>query len=109
MVDCRAAVNVDAVCQRCLEAFRLPVEVEVTLLLLGIDEDADGYDECEVWELQEKLLRPRDIVEELLVMALPLSAMHTDSSSCRALTRRNDDGEMTTPFAALREQMERNR
>ena len=106
-VECELTVTVDAVCQRCLEAFRLPLETEAKLLLLELDETADGYDEYEVWELEEKVLRPLDIVEEMLVMALPFAAMHVESASCKVLTsaaEANED-EMTTPFAALREQM----
>ena len=107
MVKCRARVAVDAVCQRCLEAFRLPLEVEADLLLLGLEQDADGFDELEVWELEESLLQPQDIVEELLIMALPLSAMHVDSDSCKALSPEAEESaeKMTTPFAALRDQM----
>ena len=106
-VRCLASVTVDVVCQRCLEAFRLPLQVEVDLLLLELDQEVDGYDDYEVWELEERLLRPLDIVEELLIMALPFSAMHTESAACRALPANEQGGaeEMTTPFAALREQM----
>ena len=104
---CRVAVTVDAVCQRCLEPFRLPLEAEADLLLLRLDQEADGYDEYEVWELEEKLLRPQDIVEEMLIMAMPFSAMHVESLACRALSPEKGEGaeEMTTPFAALRDQM----
>ena len=106
VVECRLAVTVDAVCQRCLDGFRLPLEVEASLLLLGLDETADGYDEYEVWELEENTLRPQDIVEELLIMAMPFAAMHIDSASCKALSAEADDNEdMTRPFAALRAQM----
>ena len=106
-VTCRVSAEVDAVCQRCLERFRLPLEAEAGLLLLELEQAADGYDEYEVWELEERLLRPQDIVEEMLIMALPFAAMHTDSASCRALSSpaTSDAEEMTTPFAALREQM----
>ena len=106
-VDCHVKTTVTAVCQRCLKAFRLPLEVETGLLLLEYDREADGYDEYEVWELEEPLLRPQDIVEELLTMAMPFAAMHAESAACRALTSTAEDGdeEMTTPFAALREQM----
>ena len=106
-VSCQVAVTVDAVCQRCLEAFRLPLEAEAELLLLALEQDAHGYEEYEVWELEEKQLRPQDIVEELLIMALPFSAMHVESKACKALspaTARSAE-KMTTPFAALREQM----
>ena len=106
-VSCRAELTVDAVCQRCLEAFRLPLEAEGDLLLLKLEQAIDGYDEYEVWELEEQLLRPLDIVEELLIMAMPFSAMHTESTACKALTPAEEETaeETTTPFAALREQM----
>jgi uncharacterized metal-binding protein YceD (DUF177 family) len=108
VASCRAAVTVDLVCQRCLETFELPLEVEGKLLLLEFDQEVEGYDEYEVWELEELLLRPLDIVEELLIMALPFTAMHTESAACRALPAAAQEAaeEMTTPFAALREQME---
>jgi uncharacterized protein len=110
MVACRLEATVDLVCQRCLEVFRQPLAAETNLLLLDFDQEANGYDEYEVWELEEPLLRPQDIVEELLIMALPFAATHAESASCRALAAdaREDAGEeMTTPFAALREQMAR--
>ena len=85
----------------------MPLEADTKLLLLELEQDADGYDEYEVWELEERLLRPLDIVEELLIMALPFSAMHAESAACRALSGDTPDNaeKMTTPFAALREQM----
>jgi uncharacterized metal-binding protein YceD (DUF177 family) len=106
-VHCRVATNAHALCQRCLEPFRLPLESEVNLLLLDMEQDVDGYGDHEVWELEEKLLRPRDIAEELLIMALPFSALHTESAACRTLSPGMEDSaeKMTTPFAALREQM----
>jgi uncharacterized metal-binding protein YceD (DUF177 family) len=105
--SCRVGVTVDAVCQRCLEAFRLPLEVDADLLLLEFEQDADGFDELEVWELEDTLVRPQDIVEEMLIMALPFSAMHVDSGSCKALSPEAEESaeKITTPFAALRDQM----
>jgi uncharacterized metal-binding protein YceD (DUF177 family) len=106
-VRCIARTEVDAVCQRCLEPFRLPLEAEAELLLLELEQAVDGFEEYEVWELEETLLRPLDIVEELLVMALPFAAMHVESAACKVLSPADEDSavEMTTPFAALREQM----
>ncbi len=103
---CRVAVSVDAVCQRCLEAFQLPLETEANLLLLELQETGEEYEDHEVWELDEETLRPLDIVQELLIMAMPFSAMHVDSASCKALSAATDEREkMTKPFAALRAQM----
>jgi len=64
-----------------------------------------------VWELEDTLLRPQDLVEELLIMAVPFSAMHTESAACRALAPVAEQAadEMTTPFAALREQMDKDK
>jgi uncharacterized metal-binding protein YceD (DUF177 family) len=107
MVKCRVTATVDAVCQRCLEAFRLPLETEADLLLLGIEQEAEGYAEYEVWELEEGLLQPQSIVEEMLIMALPFAAMHVESAACKALSPvvAESADDVTTPFAALREQM----
>lgn len=102
----RLTFSVDAVCQRCLEAFRLPLETEARLLLLDHQAMVEGYEDYEVWELEESVFQPLDIVEELLIMALPLAAMHGDMESCRALPLPvSDRQERTTPFANLRSQM----
>lgn len=105
---CRVTVTIDALCQRCLEAFRLPLEAEADLLLLELEQAVEGYEEYEVWELEDSLLQPGDIVEEMLIMALPFSAMHADAVACRALLPESETSaaEMTTPFAALRAQMD---
>lgn len=112
MVTGSATANVGAVCQRCLEPFQLQLEIEAKLLLLGADESADGYDDFEVWELNEQTIRPQDIVEELLIMAMPLSAMHDKMGECKAFLSvgesADDAEELVTPFAALRSQMNRN-
>ncbi|MBT5862217.1 MAG: hypothetical protein HOH37_04895 [Gammaproteobacteria bacterium] len=109
MVTGSARVTVDAVCQRCLEPMQFEVQIEPKLLLLSSEQSVDGYDEFEVWELAETELRPKDIVEELLIMALPLSAMHNKTADCKVLSV-NDEGreELVRPFATLRSQMIQN-
>jgi len=109
MVSGNAKASIGAVCQRCLQPFQLRLEVEPRLLLLGSDETADGYDEFEVWELEEQTMRPQDVVEELFIMAMPLAAMHDNSTECKVLTSSDDDREeLVKPFAALRAQMTQN-
>ncbi len=105
--------DVAAVCQRCLEPFQLELEIEPTLLLLGAEQSADGYDDIEVWELEEQTLRPQDIVEELLIMAMPLSAMHDNMADCKAFETAapsavEDAEDLVRPFAALRSQISQN-
>jgi uncharacterized metal-binding protein YceD (DUF177 family) len=114
MVSGRVTADVAAVCQRCLEPFQLQLEIEPELLLLEIQQSADGYDDYEVWELDEQTMQPQDIVEELLIMAMPFSAMHDNMADCRVFLSADssddpadDDGteKLVKPFAALRSQM----
>lgn len=104
-----ATAEVSAVCQRCLQPFRLTLAIEPRLLLLDRQQTVDGYDEFEVWELEEQGVRPQDLVEELLIMALPFSAMHDNTAACKAFAAQAENAdELTRPFAALRSQMRQN-
>ncbi|NIL92977.1 MAG: hypothetical protein GTO71_00705 [Woeseiaceae bacterium] len=100
------SATIDVVCQRCLEPLSLPLAVELKLLFAA-DEAVDGGDDFEVWELDEESIRPLDVVEEALIMALPLAAMH-DNEKCRSPDEA-EAGESVTirPFAALKSQMEK--
>lgn len=95
------------VCQRCLEPFAMTLTVEPKLLLLDVDDNVVGFDEYEVWETEDDVVCPADVVEELLIMAMPFAAMHDNSKECKALAS-SDDGamEMKKPFATLRQQMQ---
>ena len=99
--------TIDAVCQRCLEPLRLPLRAELRLLFASDTGTPTGDEEFDVWELEEDTLRPLDLVEEVLIMALPLAARHVDDAACRATDGPDEEpGEMTRPFAGLKAQME---
>jgi len=113
MLTGSVTADVDAVCQRCLEPFQLKLEIEPRLLLLDVAQVNVGYEDFEVWELDETTMRPQDIVEELLIMATPFSAMHGSMADCKAFLTvgppDDDVGEdLLKPFAALRSQMTQN-
>ena len=100
--------TVDAVCQRCLEPFRLPLAVELKLLFTGGADDFAETDGFEVWELDEDRLCPFDLVEEALVMAMPLAALHVDDPACTGQEPEGTaEASTTRPFASLRAQMEK--
>ncbi len=102
----QVGVELDAVCQRCLEPFRQRIEIEPRLLLLKADEAVAEFDDYEVWELEEDTLRPLDVVEELLIMAMPFSAMHDNMADCKAFSAAIENvTEIRRPFAALGAQM----
>lgn len=100
-------VTLDAVCQRCLEPFRLALAVELRLLPTTVGQGVTAGADFEVWELDEATICPADIVEEVLIMALPLSAMHEDAEACGGYEPAEEQVEQTTrPFAALKAQLE---
>lgn len=102
-----------SVCQRCLRAFEWRLATTLRLLLVEAGEDAGGVDGFEVWELDGGDARPVEIVDETLVMAMPLSVRHDEADDCVGLRAADLQGaapratgeRMTTPFAGLAEQM----
>jgi uncharacterized metal-binding protein YceD (DUF177 family) len=110
-LDLSVTTAVAAVCQRCLKPFEMPVATALQLLLGAPDETLEGRDGYEIWELSDDEVSPLEIVEEALIMALPFSAMHENTSNCVELDTtqvdaKSVDEEMTRPFASLRAQMD---
>lgn len=104
----RASARIAGVCQRCLEPFVMPLET--TFSIVFADESrADEFPDFEIWELEDGKIRPLDVVEETLVMALPLAPAHETKTSCGPLAKRLEAGTKDTarPFAGLRGQMEK--
>jgi uncharacterized metal-binding protein YceD (DUF177 family) len=107
MVEGEVAGTIDAVCQRCLDGMKLALSVELRLLFGDVDSTRSADDGFEVWELEEETFRPLDLVEEALIMAMPLSAMHEEESGCHGPESSDTGaGEKIRPFAALKAQME---
>jgi len=90
----RVAASVTLVCQRCLEPFDLSLTTDLNLLLSAAGDDAIESNEFEVWEFDDDVVSPEDIVEEALIMALPLSPRHTSRDQCTGLSdsRWSDSG-----------------
>ena len=104
-LDGRAAARIAAVCQRCLEPFDQTLHTDLKLVLLKPGDEAAEVPGFEAWELDDPVLRPIDIVDEALVMAMPLAAMH--ETDCRPMfgSTPRDPGTTTRPFADLRSRM----
>jgi len=104
------AVTVDAVCQRCLEPFRLTLSTELRLLPTRVGQGVSGSADFDVWELDEDTICPAEIVEEVLIMAMPLSAMHDSAEACGGYEPADEQVEQTTkPFAELRAQLDQDK
>lgn len=100
--------SIPAICQRCLKPFALPLWASLDLLYAKADEEVEGDGGVEIWELEEDLLRPLDVVEEALVLAIPFAPMHQEARICEPLAEASGeaDAEMQSPFAGLREQLQ---
>jgi len=101
------STTIAAVCQRCLEPFELPLEVQLNFRLMPADAAAGPQEGYEDWELEEDTVRPLDIVEEALIMALPFAAMHEAGACSSTLQEQTsaEDAKMRHPFADLRSKM----
>ncbi len=102
--------EVPATCQRCLEPFRMEVVAELDYELVeasAVERETAAADGApETWELEALAVRPIDIVDEALLMALPLVAKHQDTSDCVEIDAEAGGEEMTHPFASLRARMD---
>ena len=104
VVAVRLSADITSVCQRCMDVFGWPLETELRLRLVRTDEADTELDGYETWELDDDVVVPLDLIDEALVMAMPLSAMHDEA--CVEVDARAETEKMTTPFADLRAQMD---
>jgi len=104
-VDVRADAALQVTCQRSLQPFALPVAVSTRLGMIRHEHEEAGlppnYEPLLV--PSDGLIRPADLIEDELLLAMPLVAINPDSSLQPVV----DDGPATdcaeeSPFAALR-------
>ncbi len=107
---------VEVVCQRCLEPFEWVVDNKVALMVMDADqlsiEIPEGF---EAFVPEQQSFTGIDIVEEELLLVLPMSPTHQDESMCGNLIEKinesrssNDEAEdaseqSTRPFEILKQ------
>jgi len=95
-------------CQRCLEPVDLDVTVSLKLAVTGAGGDELAPADFEAWQSDEEAVTLRDLLEDELLLALPMVARHEDERRCgRLAARLEDDGQedlptRDNPFAVLR-------
>lgn len=111
----RLGAELDATCQRCLQPFRLPLDVSVNLSVVDSPPPAGdggasaGHGASEPDEADaDGLGSLADLVEEELLLAIPFLPRH-ELSECPAAgneaARESGESESRRPFAGLREAM----
>ncbi|HWX67445.1 MAG TPA: YceD family protein [Rhodanobacter sp.] len=110
-VDVRVQASLTLLCQRTLEPFVLPVAVDTRLGLIKLERDEAGLPpDCEpLLVAEDGRLNPVDVIEDELLLALPLVPVNPDSSLPDEVTGYDPedvsagDERSENPFAVLRE------
>jgi uncharacterized protein len=110
-VDVRAQASLTLICQRTLEPFVLPVVVDTRLGLIKQERDEAGLPpDCEpLLVAEDGRLNPADVIEDELLLVLPLVPVNPDSSLPDEVTGHDPEedsagsGRSENPFAILRE------
>lgn len=88
-VDMDYEVALQLVCQRCLEPFTIALAERSALALIELDSSEDfapeGY---EPFLMEEAKLKPAALLEDELIMALPLVPRHAEDKDCGSLAER---------------------
>lgn len=104
------SADIAAVCQRCLGPTTVSISQSLDLLF-GETSTVDEAGGIEVWELEEPRLRPMDLVEEVLIMALPFAAKCENDCGADETSDvvEQPKGQTTRPFADLKSQLKSNK
>lgn len=104
----KARVTLPLVCERCLGLMELALDADIAFLLPDADMTDEALPGFEVWPVEGRGVRLLDLVEEELLLTLPLVLVHEDRSLCRPVTEHYaaDDAEAEPdkqrPFSALK-------
>jgi len=110
-VDVRASAPLTLICQRTLEPFVLPVMLQTRLGLIAQEREEAGLPpDCEpLLVAEDGRLRPADVIEDELLLALPLVPVNPDGRLPDEVTGHDlvedpaGEGHSENPFAVLRE------
>jgi uncharacterized protein len=108
-LDLHADATLTMTCMRTMESFQLPVSVRTRLGLLRLERDEAGLPpDCEPLLVPENgRLKPADVIEDELLLALPLVPVNPDSSLPDGVTGHEPEdipageGRAENPFAVL--------
>jgi uncharacterized protein len=96
-------------CQRCLEIYRQPLNVQFDLVLVQGEAEAEHLsDGQEPLLTDQEQIRTAELIEDELMLALPIVAMHANEEDCvvqhdrhPAVDDEADEQRKPNPFAAL--------
>jgi DUF177 domain-containing protein len=97
----RISARVHVACQRCLEPMTLVLEAEPSLLIIKAGERAQLQTQDAELLVADKAVSLSELVEDELLLSMPMIPMH-ELSECPAAARlRSQQGSRVNPFAVL--------
>ena len=106
--------EIEVLCQRCLQPLDLLVEDDINLVLVETEEKAKGLEELyDPWICETHKINLADLVEEQLLLALPIVCLHSDPNCLEKLDYdlqiglENSDPGLQNPFRELESLKER--
>lgn len=83
VVEGRATTTVSLTCQRCMEPVRVELAPEFRFAVVETDEAAAALpDDLEPLVVDHRALTPATLIEDELLLALPIVARHADPADC---------------------------
>jgi uncharacterized protein len=109
MLSGTARTEVELTCQRCLQDFAQPLEAQFDLVVVQAEAEAERVDEgLEPVLSADALISTAAVIEDELILALPIVAAHPDNEACGLETGRQEIAdeapaqEKPNPFAVLK-------
>ena len=112
MVKGQVSVVLSLLCQRCLAPLEHPVDSKLSLVFVSTDtEKAQREDGHETYFVENELIFLQDLIEDELMLTLPMSIMHTQCERVQPATDvffdncdpdENNKAVKENPFAVLK-------
>jgi len=94
--------GVEIICQRCLQIVTHDLRVDLNVAVVLDESQAEKLPaECEAWIVEDGQLNLRELLDQELVLSLPIVSYHAD---CEVKTRYGDAGaeqQQESPFGVL--------
>ena len=106
VVSGRIEVKLFLTCQNCLNIFQNEIDIPVNIALCADQNAYQGNKDYEPWEIEGCGVKIIDLIEELLLISIPLYVKHDDDKVCVILKKPQTSSDLTTfPFANLKNQL----
>ena len=110
VVSGRIEAKLFLTCQNCLNIFENEIDVPVKIALCADQNAYQGNKDYEPWEIEGCSVKIIDLIEELLLISIPLYVKHHDDKVCVILKKPQTSSDLTTfPFANLKNQLNKDK